>query len=128
MPRLTNPKFVQQLTKLPWTSWTPTVTSASGALAHTLISAEYLKIGKILFYSYALTVSANGSGAIIITTPSGLTPTGDSAGVGREYAVTGRSMSCVALTTGQIFASLNDNGTAAINGYGILVNGFYKVA
>jgi hypothetical protein len=128
MPALTNPKFVQQLTKLPWTSWTPSVSSASGPLTHTLISAEYLKVGKILFYSYAISVLANGSGSIIITTPSGLTPAGDSAGMGREYAVTGRSMSCVALTTGQIFASLSDNASPAVNGYGILVNGFYKVA
>lgn len=128
MARLSHTKLINQLTKIPWTSWTPTITSDSGALAHTFIYAEYLKVGKLVFYTVAFDISANGSGNIAVTTPSGLTPITNSCGVGREYKVIGHSISSLVLTSGSILLLTYLPATPAVNGYGVIFNGFYRVA
>lgn len=63
-----------------WTAWTPTVSSGSGTVTGATIStvAKYKAIGKTVFWKISCTITSKGSGspggAVLFTTPAGLTP------------------------------------------------------
>lgn len=62
-----------------WTTYTPTLTCASGTLTSATASGRYNAVGKTVFIELTITVTTNGTCATAIraTFPSGLAPAAD---------------------------------------------------
>src|SRR5690606_33326474 len=115
MAKLTNESFIDAIDKIPWTSWTPSYSSDSGALAGvTTVYAEYLKLGKTLFYTVGITLANSGSGNLRITTPTGLAPAVIAMGMGREFQSAGISLSVLAQTSGSLLVLNYAAGSPAV--------------
>lgn len=98
-----------------WTTYSPTITSASGVIyVVTVNDARYLKIGKSVIISFQISVPSAGTagGAMIITYPSGITPKNAlyQMGVGREVNINGKMFSITPYAT-SMQVNLYDNAT-----------------
>lgn len=97
------------LNKLTWTTWTPTVSSATGSGATFDVQlAEYFRLGDTIYFNLVIKITAIGtaSGAMTVTLPfaPAETTTGLSIilGTGREGDLTG------------VQTMFSYNGTAAV--------------
>ena len=98
-----------------WTTYTPTITSASGVIfVITVNDARYLKVGKLVVISFNISVPSAGTagGAMLIPYPSGVTPKNATyqIGVGRETALTGYMFSITPTAT-NMQVNMYDNAT-----------------
>lgn len=115
-----------------WTSYTPTVTTFSGAIT-TLgaVSARYKTIGKTMFWSASVEITTNGTGGgcVYITLPGGTTTATGGVVVGAENSVTGtmvqgRYNSGVSTIPVFTYNNLYPGGS----GYTLLLSGVIEIA
>ena len=74
-----------------WTTWTPTISAASGAItSYTIQRSKYVQLGKTIHMNVRFTITNNGTGAgsVGISLPVTALEIG-AVGVGRENAATG---------------------------------------
>ena len=107
-------------------TWTPTVTSGTGAITtYTVSTAAYTRVGRQVTINFRIVINTVGtaSGAMIVTLP--ITSASNSAAIGRETATTGY------IVMGQIFnggTTVNcydgrtANGNCFVGGNGLTVN------
>ena len=97
-----------------WTTYTPTLTSATGSpTLAAVLAARYCKIGRVVIRSFRLRVTTVGTagGAAALTVPSGITPTAVcQIGIGREVNVTGKALTLTPYAT-NIQVNVYDNST-----------------
>jgi hypothetical protein len=113
-----------------WTAYTPTVAAGTGSITTSSASGRYIQIGKFVFVCVSATVTTNGTGAtyITVTTPSGLSSTGnESVSLFRENAATGNTGQ-VRTSGGSFILQTLTNGYPAANGYNFLFGIGYEVA
>ncbi|AIT81221.1 hypothetical protein [Novosphingobium pentaromativorans] len=74
-------------------TWTPTVTAGSGSISSYSATGTYTKIGRMVFCSVTITITANGTGAVSVkfTLPFSIAG-GDYVGHGRENAISGAGL------------------------------------
>lgn len=115
----------------PWQSYTPVITAGSGTF--TTVSAQgYFRVrGKMCDYKIYITVTTNGTASlyVIATLPVQAYGTVPNIGVGKEIAVTYKTLSSYVgplATTAQI--SNYDGSYCAGNGYVLVVQGSYEIA
>lgn len=115
-----------------WTSWTPTISAATGTITTSSGTGKYTQIGKTVHFYAALTITNNGtgSGVIISTVPvSGAAADGTSVGGGRAGAVSGKQVNVRIESTGTRFYVLNyDNSYPAASGEILRISGTYEAA
>jgi hypothetical protein len=113
-----------------WTAYTPTVAAGTGSITTSSASGRYIQIGKFVFVCVSATVTTNGTGGtyITVTTPSGLSSTGnESVSLFRENAATGNTGQ-VRTSGGSFILQTLTNGYPAANGYNFLFGIGYEVA
>jgi len=113
-----------------WTAYTPTVAAGTGSITTSSASGRYIQIGKFVFVCVSATVTTNGTGGtyITVTTPSGLSSTGnESVSLFRENAATGNTGQ-VRTSGGTFILQTLTNGYPAANGYNFLFGIGYEVA
>lgn len=116
-----------------WTSWTPTISAVSGTITTSSItSAAYQQIGKVVICRFDVSISNAGtaSGALRLTVPVSAKNITIYGGGGREYSVTG-----VSLTIGIDSSDLTrmeirkyDNGSIIVNNYRLIGELIYEAA
>ena len=110
-----------------WTSYTPTVTAASGSITTSSASGVHLQIGSFAFAIVQVTITTNGTGGgvLIVSAPHD-TSANSSTALWRETNVTG-GMGQVQ-TSGTTFRlTTSGNGYPAANGYGFVFGIGYRV-
>lgn len=97
-----------------WTTWNPTVTSATGTItAGTLVNARYTQLNKlvILRFEYTVTTAGTAAGAFMqFTLPESLDgtySTGDAIGVGRESGLTGNTLNVIVIDQSNSIARID---------------------
>jgi hypothetical protein len=117
---------------LAWTSYTPTITAATGTITSTTITrAKYAKLGKIVHLNIDFTITNNGTGAgsVFITLPSGVNAAAAFYhGVGRENNVSGGICNFFTLNTTQIRMTLGAGGYPGGTGYNLTGSITYETA
>lgn len=119
--------FAQSL-PIPWTAYTPVVTSAAGALGSYTAAGRYRREGNTVHISAVIAVTSNGtgSGAVLFNLPiaaqRGLL-------FGREDALTGKSLQA-RFAPGATQAVVSDyaNAYPASTGAVLVLSGSYEVA
>ena len=111
-----------------WTTYTPTVTAASGTFTTVSATGKYLQIGKLIGIQTLVTITTNGTaaGAVVFTLP--VTGTGSQFyAAGREIAATGLGLTCeLSGSSGAI--RLTNNNYPGGSGYQLAITGIYEVA
>lgn len=120
----------RKIKEVPWTSWTPTITAASGSFTTiTLNSCAYKVLGKILFFHLDYTVTNKGTAGAytIVSTPPGGTPLIATGASGREYAASGEIVQ-MHVNTSNLLVLNRSGGYIGATGHSICVDGFYEIA
>lgn len=114
-----------------WTTYSVTPTPSGGSFTSASASGSYYVIGKLVHYTFTVTVSTVGTatGAIIVPLPTG-TAKRAGCGFGGEVAVNGKGVSCRILpATLTSFQLQNvDNTSPIAAGVTILCSGIYELA
>ena len=101
--------------------FTPTITAQTGTLTSvTGISGNYTKIGRIVHYHFAFTISDNGTGAGFVKVTLPVDAVLADIGVGRENAVTGKLLQLLAQTT---FVAIRNYDNTYAGGHGTQIIG-----
>lgn len=109
-----------------WTTYSPTLTAASGTYTTATATGKYRDIGGVVFVDITVTITTVGTGTYpIVSMPSTILSGGSPALVGRETGSTGKAVVGTAVTTSTIQLFFYDNSVPAANGYVIHVTGFY---
>lgn len=110
-----------------WKTYTTTVTSAGGTPTSVSANAEYRIEGDTTFFSVNIVVNTVGTatGSLNFTLPS--TPASLSIGAGREIAVVGKMATLTMFpANNNAFTIFYDNTTPWVNGYNLVLTGFYQ--
>lgn len=96
---------------LAWTSFTPTVTAASGSITSYTVAASYVQIGKTVHFHANITITNNGTGAgnVTMTLPVTALNTSTVNCYGRADGVSGKSLQGINATTTQLAIFNYDN-------------------
>lgn len=127
---ITQSSLQAELESIPFTTWTPTVSAASGSIGSlTSTDCRYRVWGRILWYNVNVKINSNGSAAgdIRISTPSGYDAITKTICSGRESDVTGHFLQCLA-TPGLLILWRADNSYPGGSSYRMLASGFYRIA
>ena len=118
----------KQDAEIPWTVYTPTVTSSVGALGSATGTGRYQKLGKTVHFRATATITTNGtgSGAINITLP--FTAVATASCVGRENFAGKMLQGTIYGGTAVCTVFNYDNTYSAANNYVLLISGTYEVA
>jgi len=110
-----------------WTSYTPTVTAASGSITTSSASGVYLQIGSFAFAIVQVTITTNGTGGgvLIVSAPHD-TSANSSTALWRENNVTG-GMGQVQTSGSTFRLTTSGNGYPAADGYGFVFGIGYRV-
>lgn len=117
-----------------WTSYTPTVTAASGTFTSVSATAQWTRVGRMIHVNAAIVITTNGTaaGSVRFTLPvlSGTTPTtGSWQGAGREGGVTGSNLSVSVSSSSDIaVVRLYNNNYPGQNGAVLQVSITYQSA
>lgn len=115
-----------------YAAWTPTVSSASGTITTVSGAGRWIQIGKTVFYSAAITITTNGTGAgaVTFTLPATAQTSqgGTAIGSGREGNVAGKTVVAVlsSATVANIFNY--DNSYPGSTGAVIYIRGEYETS
>lgn len=104
-----------------WTSYTPTVTSSSGTATTVSATGRYKQIGKTVFLTISVTITAVGTaaGQIFATLPTNASGSGFYIGTAYESSTTGNT-GAAAITLGQpsrVQSAQYGGATWWVNGY-----------
>lgn len=73
-----------------WTSYTPTLTAATGTFTSATVSGRYIRLGKLVIVQQSVAVTTNGTAAVEARVTLPFTGSSNAnIGVGREVNVTG---------------------------------------
>ena len=111
-----------------WTTYTPTITSQTGAITSASAAGAYLAVGKLIHFCVTVTITTAGTGAgnVILTLPSG-TSKRPFAIAGCETAIGGKQLGGFGATSGGTHTVRNYDVTTAIaNGAVLTVTGIYE--
>jgi hypothetical protein len=114
-----------------WTSYTPSVSSATGTItSYTINAAKYLKRGKDVLYRLDITITNNGTGggSVVVTLPTTVFTPINFGGVlcGRENVISGKQLQGLVLTT-YINVLNYDNTYPASTGSRLVLSGVFEV-
>lgn len=114
-----------------WTSYTPTITAASGSITTVGAHTAYYKIlGKTMHINANVIITTIGTAAgdLFITLPSG-TARNNTSFAGKEFAVTGKSLNAYILAGGSNIGVEYYDGTFIwANGISITITGIVELA
>lgn len=116
--------------RIPWQSWTPTVTYSSGTIgSYTVNKALYSIVGKIVFWHVDIKITdiGTGSGNVNITLPSGISVVNRGFGSGREADVTGDLLQAMAVGSSLIVHRYN-NAPPGPDNLRIIADGFFEIS
>jgi hypothetical protein len=115
-----------------WTSYTPTVSTATGSItSQTLNQAKYVVIGKLvsLFFDLTITTNGTGGGKLSFTLPAAAqAKNAFYIGSGRENAVSGNMLQVVLETTSSASVFTYNNLYPGVNNARILASITYEMA
>lgn len=112
-----------------WTTYTPTVTAASGTFTTVSATGRYKQMGKTIQTQIKITITTVGtaSGGISVTLP--FTSAHDFVFAGRETSATGNVVAAhVAPSTNQMFVVRYDNASIIGAGRDIVLSGAFEIA
>lgn len=111
-----------------WETWTPTVTSSSGAItSYTIALARYTQIQKLVIAELSITVTNAGTAAgtyLDFTLPITCSIGSGYIGSGREGTATGNTLNCILVgTTKARWLEYDNTGTVGtnVNNSGLIV-------
>ena len=115
-----------------WTNYTPTISANSGTVTTATANGYWIRIGKLCAVraNWAVTTNGTGAGAFNLSLPFTSAAGGiASAGVGREYDVTGKQLQIEVPSSDTVMKFRNyDNTYPAANGYKGVGTVVYEVA
>jgi len=113
-------------------TWTPTVASTVPGATFNKVSANYWRLGNLIFFflDYALNAAGGGSGGVTFTPPVAISGLVAGSCSGRETGVTGNLLGgSVDSTNGILVTNYNGGATNIIvAGYRYVLTGFYVAA
>lgn len=114
-----------------WTSYTPTVTAATGTPTTVTTTGSYQVLGKIVILRFSVGITNKGTAAsyLRVSTPASLTPNSDFAGSVFEGSVTGASSGAFTqASTSYISTAKADGTTWWVNSYALQGTIVYSIA
>lgn len=128
--RVATTAFAQSLLPAAYTSYTPTLTAASGSYTSASATGAYSQTGKLVCFRAKITITTVGTGTNpVFTLPTNVASTNGDLIVfaGRENAVTGKMVQGFTTATGnnQVEIYNYDNTSPAASGATIFINGCY---
>ena len=111
-----------------YTTYTPTITAATGTITAKNADGYYYELEKLVFVSLKITITTNGTGADAVKATLPFTAANiDSQFTGREVQSTGKQLSGNITANGtDVFIRTYDNSYPADDGYVLIVTGFYQ--
>lgn len=108
--------------------WVPIVTPGSGSFTTVSATGSYIKIGRQVFTTAKITITANGTAGLSVFYTLPFTSAVDAIGCGRESAVTG-TMLQVVIQSGSGSANIltYNNAYPGASGYVLTVTATYYV-
>ena len=111
------------------TAYTPTVTAGIGSFTTTSASGRWTKIGKTVFYSAIITITAVGTGSEVrFTLPLSTAQPSFVTCFGREDGATGKMIQGKLNGSNVMSLFFYDNTAVVANGHIYRVNGWFEVA
>ena len=127
-------RWLNKLVELPepFTTYTPVVTSGTGAFTTVSATGRYRRIGKLVFIQITVTVTTNGTAAtsVIATLPfSSLNVAGvNHVLLGRANAVSFKMLQgIIAPNAGSVSIFNYDNSYPGASGETLVLSGFYEI-
>lgn len=113
-----------------WTTWTPTVTAASGTITTVgTVTARYKLVGTICFFNLSVVITTNGTGGGSVNVTLPVASVNQTHASGREDALTGKMLNSYVLAGGSTLSIQSyDNSYPGANGAVLGVTGFYEIA
>jgi len=112
-----------------WTSYTPTITSGTGAITTKSATGRYRTINKTVFFEAEITITTNGTGATSVNATLPFTSANAKYVVaGREYASTGKMLQGLINNSGTMQIYNYDNTYPGADGFGLALSGTYERA
>lgn len=112
----------------PWESANGTAFSTGGVIGANTVTMRYLLIGKTIVFSLQIVMTqTGGSGLLGYVPPIPPRPGASQVAVGRENAITGKSLTGFAANTA-LYIHATDYSYLGIAGYEIALSGVYEVA
>lgn len=72
-----------------WTAYTPTITAGAGTFTAVSASGKYARVGNIMHVNITITITTNGTAAVVVFASLPTAAWAAAVGCGRENAVTG---------------------------------------
>jgi hypothetical protein len=114
---------------VPWQSYTPTITSASGSFTSVSATGKFRQIDSVMHVSITITITTNGTAAGNIRATLPTTAAAAAILPGKEGAVAGTMfVGSTVAADNKVYISRYDGVYGATNGYVITVAGSYPVA
>lgn len=113
-----------------FTAYTPTISSGTGTITTSSATGRYWQYGKLLYFSVAITITTNGTGATSVnfTLPISLTPAANEMCLGRATVVSGKALQCLCTGASNVAQVFNyDNTYPGANTEVIVVSGVIEV-
>lgn len=113
-----------------WTAFTPVVTATAGTFTTATATMRYKTIGKTLFFSGVLTITTVGtaSGYPLMTLPVAAQAAGGIVAIGREGAVTGKTVVGFLPGASSLELIYYDNSSPIVAGSSFPFSGRYETA
>lgn len=115
---------------IPWNSWTPTVSSATGSIGSATVQhALYKVVGGLLFYDVNVKINSKGTagGDYRISTPPGYSVVNRAIGSGRETDITGTLLQVLCVSSLLVVLQYN-NVIPSPASPRLIFDGFYEIA
>ena len=114
----------------PWSTWSPTVTSQTGTITTVgTVVARYIQAGKNVYFSLAVTITTNGTGATSVNASLPVTTKASNVFAGRETAVGGKTLTGTVAAGSTTMQILNyDNTYPGSNGCQLVLAGVYEAS
>lgn len=118
---------VQSMLAGAWSSYTPTVGSATGSITTKSATGYYIQIGKLVFFQMEITITTNGTGATAVTATLPTNANHKFVFAGRENATSGKMMQGN-VSAGSSTVNIFDyaNAYPAVDGSVIWMSGSYE--
>lgn len=113
-----------------WTSYTPTLSSQSGALSSATATGAYIQIGKLVFVRIHVTITTNGTaaGSIVAGLPVAAKAGVSQAMFGTEANVTAKTLQGIISGSTVIIRNSTDISYPGGDGYALNMIGLYEAA
>jgi hypothetical protein len=108
-------------------TWNPVVTSSVGTITAYTASGNYIKIGKLVYYTVDIAIATNGTGSTVgFSTLPPFTPARNASGVGRNVISGGMLYGQITASGSQLLILKYNDTYPFVSGTVVFISGTYE--